>query len=330
MSSLTRTVPYLFVGDDDMFGYPDPYIGQYSFDMGPDTPTDFRPAMRFVAAGRGNPAVGNQNPPQYIGIETAHFHYRDRDDVTPSTKGVGYAASFSVALTTPRGGDVPWADIACITMMNRSGAINRGTDMLYGAHNPGFGTAAEFGTLMSMDTNANRGLAFGGTLGDVGVELSTASIPSGDAIRLANGQAIKAKDTGGAPQNLISTDAYGDVNIGGGTWRKVDVESPLSAKSWLGRTPPVVVTAATRVIADTDNYIIFNGSGCVLTLPTAGRYVGRELRLKKATAGNITSDAANVLGLAGGSLTTSLLMGAAGQWVAIVYDGVCWHVMEGN
>lgn len=331
MSAPARTTPWLFVGDDDMYGYPDPYVSQYSFDMGPEVPTDFRPAIRFVATGRGNPTVGNQNPPQYIGIETAHFHFRDRDDVTPETKGVGYAGSFSVSLMTPRGGDVPWADACCITFMNRSGAVNRGTDMLYGAHNALFGTSPEFGTLLSMDTNANRGLAFGGTLGDVGLELSTASIPSNDAIRLGNKQAIRAKFTSGVQVNVANVDEYGDLNLGDTIMRRVNAKGPLSARAWFGRTPPVVCNAATYTVTDGDNYIIFGGAGCTVTLPAGARYIGRELTLKKTMAAAIAADAAIIVPLGGVPLVATLLGGGAGQWVKIVMDGAgYWQTMEGG
>jgi hypothetical protein len=339
MSASARTVPWAFIGDDDMYGYPDPYAGQMSFDIGPDAPTDFRTVMRYVATGRGNPAVGNQNPPQYIGLETVHFHYRDRDDVTPQTKGVGYAASFSIALTTPRGGDVPWADVCCATYMNRSGAVNKGTDTLYFAHNPIFGNASEFGQLFSSDMNVDRLMAIGGYLNDCAMDFGAAHIPTGDFIRMPNATYIKAKSVDGATlRQLIGATIDDSVQIGAG-WARIDLNAAVNLlggadvwgplRTYYGNfgTTYGNVTAATYTVGVSDNNLTFNAPVCTVTLPSAtGANAFRELWLRSVTANAVNSASANVVQIAGGSLSTPLLPARAGAWCKLVSDSLYWQI----
>lgn len=340
MSASARTVPFAYVGENNMYGYPDPYVGQVSFDMGPDAPTDFRTVCRWVATGRGNPAIGNQNPPQYVGLETAHFHYRDRDDVTASTKGVGYAASFSIALMTPRGGDVPWADACCATFMNRSGAANRGTDMLYGAHNSVFGTASEFGTLFSFDTNADKAFCFSGYFADSFLDASGIHLPAGgDFIRMPNNVFIKAKSADGASlRQVIGAASDDSLQVGGG-WARVDINAAANlwggAQVWGGLrttfgnfgTTYGNVTASTYTVGPTDNNLTFNAPACTVTLPSAGgSNAYRELWLRSVTANAVVSASANVVQIAGGSLSTGLLPARAGAWCKLVSDSLYWQV----
>lgn len=95
----------------------------------------------------------------------------------------------------------------------------------------------------------------------------------------------------------------------------------------LRRGSPISKTSSFTV-ATTENWIICNGAGIVVTLPSAASYTGREIMLKNISANAVTSVASNVVPLAGGAAGTALLPASAGTWVTIVSDGTNWIIMQ--
>lgn len=95
----------------------------------------------------------------------------------------------------------------------------------------------------------------------------------------------------------------------------------------LTRGAPVTKTAS-FTLADTENWIICNGTGTVtVTFPAAGSWVGREVMIKTIAAQTVVSASANVVPLAGGAAGTAILAAVAGRWATLVSDGTNWIVM---
>lgn len=95
----------------------------------------------------------------------------------------------------------------------------------------------------------------------------------------------------------------------------------------LRRGAPVSKTSSFSVAAG-ENWIICNGAGIVVTLPAAASFTGREIMFKNISANAVTSNASNVVPLAGGAAGTALLPASAGSWVTVVSDGTNWIIMQ--
>lgn len=85
---------------------------------------------------------------------------------------------------------------------------------------------------------------------------------------------------------------------------------------------------ASFTLADTENWIICNGAGIVVTLPLAGAYTGREVMIKTIAAQAVISASANVVPLTGSAPGTAILAGTAGNWATLVSDGANWVIMQ--
>lgn len=105
----------------------------------------------------------------------------------------------------------------------------------------------------------------------------------------------------------------------------------LTLNGSFGRNAPVTKTAD-FTLAATENWVINNksGSGCVVTLPTASSYTGREVTFKNTQAQTLTSASSNVVPVAGGAAGTAILSATAGAWATLVSDGTNWIVMAGS
>lgn len=92
---------------------------------------------------------------------------------------------------------------------------------------------------------------------------------------------------------------------------------------------PVTYTANFSV-AVTDNWIINNksGSSCTATLPAASSYSGRVLHFQNYQAQTLVSASSNVVPLAGGAATTSILLASAGDSATLVSDGSNWLMTQ--
>lgn len=92
---------------------------------------------------------------------------------------------------------------------------------------------------------------------------------------------------------------------------------------------PVTYTANFSV-ATTDVWIINNksGSSCTATLPTASSYSGRVLRFQNYQAQTLVSASSNVVPVAGGAASTSILLASAGDQCTLVSDGTNWIMTQ--
>lgn len=320
-----RAAP-LKVGNPGAFGYPDDDKARIYLERG--LADGIQHTFRVISSGIGD----NTN---YRGVTNAYFEFRDRDDVTASTKGVGYALHLSVAIREGRN-NVPVDDVACLTMGNTSGITSaKGTDCMYISENPLFTVAgtSEWYSIFTADCKA-----------DVGYQMRFQPTTK-KAMRLPNDAYIyfnTATDVGlGSDRIGIGLATDGALVLGDFSSPRADVRPPLNAvqgvtvagkldiiAGHLRRKAPVVVGTGTYTVLDADSYLIINAP-CTVTLPAAGSFPGREL-IMKTTGNTATSASSNVAPLAGGSAGTAILPSVGGKWCKLVSDGSVWHQMEGN
>ena len=93
-----------------------------------------------------------------------------------------------------------------------------------------------------------------------------------------------------------------------------------------------VTKTADFTLGDTENYVINDksGSACVVTLPAASSWTGRQVCFKTIQAQALDSASSNVVPLAGGAAGTAILTGTAGNWAILVSDGTNWIIMAAN
>lgn len=104
----------------------------------------------------------------------------------------------------------------------------------------------------------------------------------------------------------------------------------VSIKKSLARGAPVTKSADFS-LGDAENWLIVTkGSSCVVTLPAASAYTGREVTIKTTVAFTTVSASSNVVPLAGGAAGTAILAATAGKWATLVSDGTNWVIMAGN
>jgi hypothetical protein len=138
----------------------------------------------------------------------------------------------------------------------------------------------------------------------------------------------------GATANTVGL-SFVATGIGSGTGTASAKEYVLYATIaqilGLGRGAPVTKTA-NFTVADTENWLINNksGSSCTVTLPTASSYIGREIMIQNWQAQTVVSASSNVIPLAGGSASSSILSGTAGKRATLVSNGTNWQIVDSN
>ena len=131
-----------------------------------------------------------------------------------------------------------------------------------------------------------------------------------------------ANSAGTLTERMRITSA-GDVGIGTNT-----PTSKLHVVGSFSRGAPVTKTAS-FTLADTENWIICNGTASItVTLPAASTQVGREISLKNTAAFTVVSASSNIVPLAGGAAGTAILPATAGSWATLVSDGTNWVIMQ--
>ena len=94
------------------------------------------------------------------------------------------------------------------------------------------------------------------------------------------------------------------------------------------RGAPVTKTTS-FTLADTENWIICNGTGTItVTLPAAASWTGREVMIKTIAAFTVVSASANVLPLNSAAPGTAILATSAGNWATLVSNGSNWVIMQ--
>jgi hypothetical protein len=149
-----------------------------------------------------------------------------------------------------------------------------------------------------------------------------------------NGTAISAATSGTdyAPATSGTSILYGN---GAGGFSNVTVGTGLSfsagtlASTVAAPSAPVTKTADFSVAA-TDVWLINNKSGstCTVTLPTPSTNSGRVLYFQNYQVQALVSASSNVVPLAGGAATTSILLASSGDSATLVSDGTNWLMTQ--
>jgi len=118
-----------------------------------------------------------------------------------------------------------------------------------------------------------------------------------------------------------------------GNWRFGSTTAPVNTvdiTGSLGRGAPVT-KSADFTLAATENWLINNksGSACVVTLPAASSWTGREVMFQNYQAQTVDSNASNVVPLGGGAAGTAILSANTGRWATLVSNGTNWVIMAG-
>lgn len=294
------------IGERRLFGYRQNELVSIYRDGG--LPAGIQHTLEVVVSGKGDNRT-------YRGQTVAYFEYRDRDDVTPSTKGVGYAGHFSVALRQGRN-NVPFDDVAGIAVGNTGGIVTaKATDAIYISENPVFTRAgtSEWYSLLTMDAKA-----------DVGIQIKQRP-STGKVTRFPNDSfEVFGNSAGTGDVKAIGVDTRNVVVVGDMNSSGIDLAAPVRS---LARPITPVVREAAYVVRETDNKLTFS-TAAVVTLPSAASFPGREIWIR-STGSSVASASANVVPVAGGQAGTAILAGA-GKWAFLYSDGAVWQTQAAN
>lgn len=140
--------------------------------------------------------------------------------------------------------------------------------------------------------------------------------------------------TPGASNDMPTRLVIGTTPDGSGTAverLRVDSRGATTITGSFGRGLPVTKTADFTV-ADTENWLINNkaGSSCVVTLPSAAAWGGREIMFKNSQAQTVTSASSSVVPRVTAAAGTAILASGSGNWCTMVSDGTNWVIMQGS
>jgi len=109
---------------------------------------------------------------------------------------------------------------------------------------------------------------------------------------------------------------------------RASVTGYVKVSEYLASTAPVVKTAD-FTLADTENYIINNKTGSILsvTLPSGSEYIGRIIHFMSWQNNHIASASSNVYDSTG-NLQANITKATQGSSADIVYDGTYWYIMN--
>lgn len=140
---------------------------------------------------------------------------------------------------------------------------------------------------------------------------------------------VETNAAGGANLNLSSQSGKISFYTNNIEQMRIQNSGTVQVSSNLGRGVPVTKTADFTV-ALSENWLINNKSGstCVVTLPTASSFPGREIMIKNIQTQLVNSASSNVVPLIGGAAGTAILPLEAGSWCTLVSDGTNWVIMQ--
>jgi hypothetical protein len=112
---------------------------------------------------------------------------------------------------------------------------------------------------------------------------------------------------------------------------ELEVTGGVKITGYMTRGAPVTKTADFTV-AVSENWLINNksGSACIVTLPSASTYTGREITIKNLQAQQVNSASSNVVPIDGTSAGLPILTNTIGKWATLVSNGTSWVIMASN
>lgn len=192
---------------------------------------------------------------------------------------------------------------------------------VYGATN----TVSTYFTYPSLSVGDYTGIAFGNnTSPKAGIFMQKTTGNGRGVMILANNGVNDTSVV--APANAVMAIAMnGAVGIG-----TTSPSSSLTVSGSVAMKAPVTVSTATYTVAATDASLIFSGTNCTVTMPSASSYPGRILYFKNVTANSVAANSSVVVPLASTSNGTAILASAAGKFAMLQSDGTYWIVMMAN
>ncbi len=137
-----------------------------------------------------------------------------------------------------------------------------------------------------------------------------------------NGLAIRG-DTGSA-NDFVIFDAAQTVNM----LANPTGTAHINIGGSFGRGAPVTKTSDFSV-GVSENWLICNkGSSCVVTLPSAAAFPGREIGMKNLQSFTVVSATSNVVPLVGGAAGTAIMPATPGAAVMLISDAANWIIMR--
>jgi hypothetical protein len=108
-------------------------------------------------------------------------------------------------------------------------------------------------------------------------------------------------------------------------------ETDVKINGNFSTTVPITKTAD-FTLADSENFVINNksGSACVVTLPSAASYPGRQITFKNLVNQFLDSASSNVCPIDSATPGIEILSANSGKWATIVSDGTNWIIMAAN
>ena len=145
------------------------------------------------------------------------------------------------------------------------------------------------------------------------------------AISVTSANGFAGTSSGGTTPALTLSTSITGVLKGNGT----SISAAIVNTDYFAPSAPVTKTSDFTVAAS-ETWLINNKSGstCTVTLPTASSWTGRVLHFQNYQAQTVVSASSNVVPLAGGSATTSILEAVAGANCTLVSDGTSWIITQ--
>lgn len=237
-------------------------------------------------------------------------------NVTIANTGV---LSFSTGTTglTPAAattGDIVLAGTLAIA----NGGTNGSAAPTAGAVAYGTGTAYAFsavGTTGQVLTSAGAGTP----------TWTTPTTGTVTAVSVVSANGFAGTSSGGATPALTLTTTVTGLLKGNGT----AISAATANTDYQGVAAPVTKTADFTV-ANGDIWYINNKSGstCVVTLPAAASWSGRQLCFKNMQAQLLNSASSNVVPIDSTTAGTAILLNVVGNWATMVSDGTNWVIMQ--
>ena len=156
-----------------------------------------------------------------------------------------------------------------------------------------------------------------------GSTFGTGSVTSVSVVS-ANGLAGTVANATTTPAITLSTTVTGLLK-GNGT----AISAATANTDYQGVAAPVTKTADFTVATGEIWYINNkSGSTCVVTLPAAASWPGRQLCFKNMQAQLLNSASSNVVPIDSTTAGTAILLNVVGNWATMVSDGTNWVIMQ--
>ena len=203
-----------------------------------------------------------------------------------------------------------------------------------GTQNTGVGSGALYYVTSTQNTGVGSGALYGVT---TGANNSGFGFQAGYGVTTGSSNVIIGSYAGAVAPISATGSNYVVLSDGAANvrayWNGADAtfNGALGLAGSFSRGAPVVKTAD-FTLASTENWVQNNKSAapCVVTLPAASAYVGREVMFKNIQAQTLVSVASDVVPLAGGSAGTAILDASAGAWAVLVSNGTTWTISEAS